>query len=247
MKHKARSVNNIASLTNVTLTAAAMEASIGREASVPGITCLYGPSGWGKSQAAAYVRREYEAYYIEAKSVWSRKTYLLSILKDMGIPVLRQETLPELMEKVAEELSLSGRPLIIDEVDYLVDKGFAPLIMDIYQSSHASIMIVGEERLPTKLLEKHEKIHNRVMHWIAAQPASLDDCRKLADLLAGSIDLSDDLLEHISEAVHGCTRRIAVNINKVREAAEKEGISKLDRDWWGKRELYTGSTPSRRV
>lgn len=247
MKHKNKDVNTIAALTNVTLTLEAMQGTIDRDISIPGITCLYGPSGWGKSKAAAFVRREYDAYYVEAKSVWSRRACLLAILADMGIPVLRSETLPELLQKIADELSLTRRPLIIDEVDYLVDKGYAPLVMDIYQGCHASIMLVGEERLPSKLLERHEKIHNRVLHWIAAQPASLDDCHKLAELLAGSLKIADDLLTHISDTVSGCTRRIAINLNLVREAAEKEGIVKVTRDWWGDRVLYTGAAQARRV
>ena len=67
----------------------------------------------------------------------------------MGIPALQKEQMPILLERISEELSCSNRPLIIDEADYLVDKGFAPLIMDIYQSCHATIMLVGEERLVT--------------------------------------------------------------------------------------------------
>lgn len=247
MVQKTKAVNNIAPLTNVTLTLGAVQATMDRDSSIPGITCLYGPSGWGKSKAAVFVRREYEAFYIEVKSVWSRKAILQNILRDMGIPFLDRETLPTLMERIAEELTLTGRPLIIDEADYLVDKGYASLIMDIYQSSHAAIMIIGEERLPMKLQQKHEKIHNRVLQWIAAQPASLEDCRKLAALLAPRVIIADDLLEHVRTVYDGCTRRIAVNIKHIKDAAETEGERKIDRSWWGERPLHTFTPAVRRV
>nr|WP_249123784.1 ATP-binding protein [Pseudomonas aeruginosa] len=68
-------------------------------------------------------------------------------------------------DQIAEELAASGRPLIIDEMDHLVAAGQVELIRDLYESSQASILLIGEEMLPTKL-KKYERFHGRVLSWV---------------------------------------------------------------------------------
>jgi hypothetical protein len=245
MSDKQQPVNNVGALTNVVLALTAMNSAVARDNDMPGILCLHGRSGLGKSKAAAYLTVKFDACYIEGCSVWSRKAYLENILKDLGIHP--HKTMWQMLEQIGEELSATGRPLIIDEADYLVDKGLAPLVMDIYQVSQTPILLIGEERLPSKLLARHEKIHNRVLHWISAQPASAADCQTLATMFAPKITIATDLLDHINKTVEGCTRRVVVNINLVQEFAIKAKASTVDRAWWGDRELYTGKSTNRRA
>ncbi len=238
-------VNSIAPLTNVTLAVEAMEQAINRGQGLPGMVCLYGPSGYGKSKAAAFVANKYRCYYIEAKSIWQRKTYLINILKDMG--VVPERTMDLMLDQICEQLTLSQRPLIIDEADYLVDKGWAKLLMDIYEGSRAPIMIIGEENISANLKKKNgEKVHNRIIDWQPAQPASMADGQLLTRIYSPDVVIADDLLEHIINTVNGCTRRVAVNINKVRKTAKAEGRESAELAWWGGRELFTGEAPARR-
>ena len=48
------SVNTIVPLTNVGLLAQAVESAANRPPELPGLVVMYGPSGYGKSLAAAY-------------------------------------------------------------------------------------------------------------------------------------------------------------------------------------------------
>ncbi|MBN0602975.1 AAA family ATPase, partial [Pseudomonas aeruginosa] len=95
-------------------------------------------------------------------------------------------TLPEMADQIAEELAASGRPLIIDEMDNLVASGQVELIRDLYESSQASILLIGEEWLPTKL-KKYERFHGRILSWIPAQPVSMDDARELVKIYSSSV------------------------------------------------------------
>lgn len=56
-----------------------------------------------------------------------------------------------MMDQIGEELSLSQRPLIIDEADFLVQKRMIEVVRDIYESSQATIILIGEEAMPVKL------------------------------------------------------------------------------------------------
>ena len=54
-------------------------------------------------------------------------------------------------EQVCEQLARSGRPLIVDELDKLVQKKSVELIRDLYEGSGAAILLIGEQQIPDKL------------------------------------------------------------------------------------------------
>lgn len=114
--------------------------------SLPGIVCFYGFSGYGKSLAANRVCNDQHGYYIQIKSIWSKKCVLQKILLEMGIKP--GHTAGDMLDQICDQLSASGRPLVIDEMDHLVDKNAVELVRDIYEGSQAPILIIGEEQLP---------------------------------------------------------------------------------------------------
>jgi DNA transposition AAA+ family ATPase len=237
-------VNGIADIVNLSLCDVALERAISRTSTLPGMVCMYGPSGFGKSVSATHVANRRRAYYVQAKSVWTKKATLKAILQEMGIRPL--PTIPDMLDQAAEELAKSGRPLIIDEMDHLVDKNAVELIRDLYEASQAAILLIGEEQLPNKL-KKYERFHGRILAWVPAQPVTLDDAKKLTPLYAPHVEIADDLLHHIVELSAGSVRRVAVNMEMIQEEANATGWSSVDKATWGKRELYTGEAPKRRI
>jgi len=237
-------INTIAPLANVSLCSSALERAINRPAHLPGMVTFFGPSGWGKSFAAAYTANRYRAYYVECKSSWTRKALLLSILKSMGI--VPATTIYDMTEQISEQLALSGRPLIVDEMDHIVEKKAVEVIRDIYEGSNAAILLIGEEKLPAKL-KIWERFHNRMLDWVPAQPADLEDVSHLAELYSPDVEIADDLLNSIQRVNKGCVRRICVNIELIRRTALDVGQTEIDLTTWksSNRELYTGEAPKR--
>ncbi|WP_245578217.1 AAA family ATPase [Marinobacterium litorale] len=238
-------VNGVAETANLGLCDVALERAIDRTGSLPGMVCMFGPSGFGKSVAATHVACRRRAYYIQAKSVWSRRHTLAAILHEMGVQP-GKATIPQMLDMVAQELALSGRPLIVDEMDHLVEKNVVELIRDIYESSQAAILLIGEEQLPHKL-KKWERFHGRILNWVPAQPVSLEDAAKLVPMYAPGIEVAEDLLAHLVEISGGSVRRVAVNLELIATVAGTAGAGYIDRKSWGRRELYTGEAPKRRL
>lgn len=232
-----------APLTNVSLCSKAMLRAVDRPYHLPGFVCFYGPAGWGKSTAAAYVANAQEAYYIQCQETWTRKAVLLAILEQMGIDP--KKTLYEMSRQVCQQLASSRRPLIIDELDHLVKRCAVEMIRDIHEGSGAAILLIGEERLPDKL-QRWERFHSRVLDWVPAQPADLDDCRYLSQLYCREVEIADDLLAAIHSATSGNTRYVVVNIELVRVTALELGMSEFNRQDWGARPFHTGKAPERR-
>lgn len=237
-------VNGVAQLANVAICLSALRRAVERPSHLPGLVCFYGPSGWGKTSAAAVAANVHRAYYVEAKSLWTRKALLVAVLKEMG--VTPATTMAEMGDQVSEQLALSGRPLIVDEMDHVVAKGAVEVIRDIYEGSGAAILLIGEEGLPHKLRE-WERFHGRVLDWVPAQPADIEDARALRDLYCDRVQVEDDLVEHLQAAAGGSVRRIAVNLERVQEEAAKMGLAAIGLEEWGDRPLFTGEPPRRRV
>lgn len=235
---------SIAPLTNVARCNAALERAMHRPRHLPGIVTFYGPSGWGKTFAATYVANKHRAYHVEAKSSWTRKALLAAILTEMGIEPAK--TLYEMSSQVSEQLVLSQRPLIVDEFDHLVHAGTVEVVRDIHESSHAAVLLIGEEQLSAKL-KKWERFHSRVLAWVPAEAATMDDARRLAALYLTKAEIKPDLLARIHEIARGAVRRIAVNLEMVQEEALDAGWKTVGLKEWGEREFYTGEAPARRV
>jgi len=237
---------NLAQTANLNLCLSALRSALKRSMSLPGLVCLFGPSGYGKSCAAAWVAGREGAFYVQARSVWSRKHFLQAVLREMGLPT--KGTIAELADRVAEELAARGKPLIIDEADHLVDRGAVELVRDLYEAGGMPLVLIGEEGLPNKL-KRYERVHERVLQWIPAQPVCLGDAKALAALYGQGVVFTDDLLSHLVEQAHGSARRVSVNLEWLAEKAKANGCSQLElKDLKRlKLELYTGQAPKRRL
>ncbi|WP_300656239.1 AAA family ATPase [Pseudomonas sp.] len=239
------SVSKIVALTNVGLLASAIERAQARPMGLPGLVAMYGASGLGKSVGAAFAANRYRAYYVECRDTWSKKAFLQAILREMSI--LPAVTLSNMVDQVAEQLSRSTRPLIIDDVQYLLDKAVANVLTDIYNASQGTMVLIGEERVPTSLA-KLERLHNRVLEWVPAQPATLEDMQALAAASYPKLRIDAALLEDLRRAVNGCLRRVAVNLYRIYSEAEAMGLDSVDLPQWQQlsRGWFTGEAPVRR-
>lgn len=238
------SVSQFAQLRNVLIAGRALDHLINRGAGLPGIGVLSGPSGYGKSCAAASAANRYRAYYIEIRSYFTKKSLLLAILDEMGIKA--GKTIYEMVNQICEQLGHSRRSLILDEFDNAVERpGLVELVRDLYEGSQAPMLLILEEQGPRKL-KRFERFHNRVLEWQLAEPSDLADAKKLALLYSQDVAIEEELLTRIVEVTRGVTRRICVNIELVRQEGKKAGTKSINLKAWGSRAFYTGEAPTRR-
>lgn len=214
-----------------------------RTSGLPGMGTFYGPTGYGKSKAVCVCAVSHQAYYVQMKSLWSRKYLLEMILHQMNIEPER--TMAPMLGQIGKQLASSGRPLIIDEADLIVSKGMIEVVRDIFESSQGTVILVGEETLPG-LLEKIERVHGRMLDWVAAQPTGIDDARLFAGLHCQGVAVSDCLLESVIKAAHGSARYVCTNLDRVAEFAGKHNLQSINSaEYTGT--LFTGQAPARRA
>jgi chromosomal replication initiation ATPase DnaA len=240
MQQNRYEVKTVASLVNVALADSAVVRAMAAPRHLPRMLCFSGKSGFGKTSAAAYLRSRHRAYYVECKSTWTRKKLLEDILKDMGIPPAR--TIYDMCDQICLQLAASGRPLIIDEMDYLVDKSAVEIVRDIYDGSKGVVMIIGEERLPAKL-QRWERFHGRIMEWVQARPADMDDALLLAEFYCRKVKVGEDIIALIHQKSEGSVRRICVNLELVQAQAMSVGLDAVTLVELPNLTLYNGKAP----
>lgn len=236
-------LGSIAALPNVLALQTMVDKVLNRHPDLPGMATFYGRSGDGKSMAGTYVANRFDAVLVECKSLWTKKEVLGSILREMGHEP--KGTLNDMAWTIANTLIVEDRVLIVDEADILVKKNCVELLRDIYEMSKAPVILIGEERLPTDLT-RWERIHNRMLHWVGAQPATLDDLMVLAGLYVPKAEIEHDLAKRILvESGYGF-RRICTNLNMVAEIAAVTAQERITLADWGNRAFYTGTPPDPR-
>lgn len=229
-----------APLKNMLLLDTLMKQAIERPDHLPGICGFSGPSGFGKSTAAAWVAGKYQANYLEVRSLWTKRSFLehLVRLQDGMVPA---RTAAELLDQAVTGMIRSGLPLIIDEFDNAVDRGLVEVVRDIHEQTKTPVIIIGEERLPQKL-KRWERFDGRVLNWVQARPADLADVMELADHYMPGVKIEDDLAELLAKTAKGSVRRIVVNLDHIGRFARGSKLASVGVSEWGDRALYSGTT-----
>lgn len=230
-------------LTNLSIAERAITRVTNRGPLDPGLVVMNGPSGWGKSIAAAWIKARHRAYYVQADDFWTKKTMLVAMSRAIGIADIKGSIF-EMANQIKEQLEKSRRVLIIDEFDYVADKKLVEAVRSLYEGSRAAILIIGEEALPQKL-KQWERFHGRILDWFPAEPVSLIDARELAKAKCPGIEVADDLLERIVDLAKGSVRRVSNNLGSIYDEAADQGWSVVSLSTWGARPLQTGEPPRR--
>lgn len=219
---------------------------IERPLHLPGFGVCHGASGYGKSWSSIFTQNKVRAARVEVGESWTKRTLLRRILAEFGDRVRERASVSDMAEMARDALAEDPRrPLIIDEADKLVDKKMIEILRELQEGSGAPIILIGEEKLPTKLLTV-ERMHNRVLAWCPAQPCDLEDTRILADAYAPKVEIKDDLLDAIRQRSGGRARRIVVNLDHAAEVARNRAHKVLDLKIWGNEEFFTGEPPTPR-
>lgn len=219
----------IAPLANIGIMEQALTRLSTRSPSDPGMMVVSGPSGYGKSVAAAWAKARHRAYYVQLDDFISKKSLLITLCKALGLET--KGTMAELADIVGAQLNGSKRVLIIDEFDFAIEKGLVMSVFSIYEKSKASIVLIGEEALPGKL-KRWEKFDGRVLDTLYAEAVGLDDARTLAGHKFPSFAFGEDLLEHIVGIAAGSVRRVNNNLGIVNEVGLSMGWGGCDLATW---------------
>lgn len=235
--------NSFALLRNVTTLVSMIDQVENRPQGTPGMAVFYGFSGFGKSTAAMYATNHYNAINVMVREYWTARKFCEVTLREMGVDA--KGTVADMVEQIGHELMMRERVLIVDDAQYLVNRGIVGLLRDIYESSGGTIILIGEEGMPQKL-QRWENIHGRILMWEAAQPACLADVDQLAKLVCPQVTLSKPFRELLLRKSMHSIRRVVRNLYEVKMTAAKQGAEAFGEEEWGSRSFAPCAAPEAR-
>lgn len=235
--------NTVAPLANVARLIQLIDRCHTRAHGLPGMGTFYGRAGLGKTTAGVYATNKFNACHIEAMPFGGVKNLLTMIVKELGFRPAR--TVPALFDQVAEELARTDRPLILDEADHLLSEKMIETVRRLHDVTGVPVILMGEEGLPQKLA-RWERVHGRMLSWVGAEPATIEDVQHLAGIYARGIDIRDDVKKRLLVASRGSIRNVSTNLSNLREFAAERGLTRLTMEEWGTRGFHSGQAPTPR-
>ena len=235
--------NSIKPLRNVSALWRLIEQLKHRKYGLPGLGTFYGFSGYGKTCAACHAVVASNDIHVRMGSTWTQAKLCKAILIELGVAPRR--TISDMVDQIAEELARTGRALLIDEADFLVKRNMVEIVRDVHDQSDGVIVLIGEEKLP-QALQRWERVHGRILQWVAAEPGDIGDLRLLASLHTPEIELEEVLLARILRDTRGSIRRMCNSLDAVSEFASTKALDIVTSEDWGERSFFTGEAPAPR-
>jgi DNA transposition AAA+ family ATPase len=240
MAQEDRQVYGVAPLENVARTSALIARLRGRAHGLPGLGCLYGRAGLGKTTAATWACNALDAVHVEALPIGGVKGLLGMIVRELGLKPAR--TTEALFIQAVEQLARTQRPLLIDEADHILTDKPIEIVRRLHDVSQAPVILIGEELLPQRL-QRWERVHSRILSWVGMEPATASDVDHLAKIYARGLTLGPDLKAALLKASRGSIRNVSTNLAHVCEFAAVQGLTAVDLAAWGQRPFHSGEAP----
>lgn len=243
MSEKTTLYNTVAPLANVTRLVALIDRTQNRGPGLPGLGCFYGKAGLGKTTGGIYATNTMNACHVEALPFGGLKKLMEMIVTELGLRPKR--LIPDMFDQAAQELAISGRPLIIDEADHILSTKTIEAVRHLHDKSGAPVILMGEELLPQRL-QAWERVHGRMLAWVEAEPATIEDVGHLAKVYAPGVEIVPELREAVLTASKASMRYISTNLAGIAEFAAVRGLSRVTKADWGGGAFHTGEPPTLR-
>jgi DNA transposition AAA+ family ATPase len=243
MDEKLTLYNTVAPLANVARLTQLIDRCQNRVSGLTGMGCFYGFAGYGKTTAGIFATNKFRAVHVEALPVGGTKALMEMIVTELGLRPAGQTT--SLFAQAAQELGRTQRPLILDEADHLLTDRTIETIRALHDKTGVPIILMGEESLPQKLT-RWERVHSRILSWVPAEHATIEDVGDLARIYARGVEIAPDLREAVLAASRGSLRHVSNNLAALAEHAALRGLKRLtSADWAGTFQSVEAPTPRR--
>jgi len=232
--------SKIIPISNVQRLAEAADALLNRAYGMPGMGLVEGPTGYGKTTAVAWLVTRVNGVFVRALATTTPSSLLDSICKELGIG--KRSTNVATVEDIVRKLAETGRPLFIDEADYLADKRrLIETLRDIHDLATVPVVLIGMHGFRRKLTPL-QQLTGRIAQWVDFQAASEFDARVLARELA-EVDVDDALVGKLHAAAQGSVRLLVVGLAQIEQRAKNRGLRKIGVNEWGHGDFFVGVAP----
>ena len=202
----------------------------------PAICLFSGKSGLGKTTAGAFLFVQADGVLVRCYRADTLPAWLWRLARELGLD--KRKSKVDMLNFIVRELSLSGKPLFIDESDYIADNiEILETIRDIYDMSGVPVIMIGYDLLPVKI-KRLEQLHNRISQHVKFQRADEEDISIMASELVEHTVISPDLLQELLDVSKGNFRRITTGLASIERFTKSNNLKTINADQWAQRQFF---------
>lgn len=202
----------------------------------PSIAMFTGQAGLGKTTAGSYLFVQADGILVRCLKSDTLGTFLERLAQELGLDQRQRKA--DMLKFIVHELAVTGKPLFIDECDYIADRqDVLETIRDIYDLANVPIILIGYNQLPKKV-KRLEQLYSRISQHIEFQPADLDDITIMASELVTDTQISTDLLAELLQVSKGNFRRIHTGLNTIEAFARSNAMTSINAMQWANQQFF---------
>lgn len=190
---------------------------------IPKIALVYGEYGLGKSETIKWWTFKNDCIYVRANQGMTTRWLLSDIAEELNIESYWH--IDETFNEVEKTLIQSRKTIIIDEIDYLIDKKSIETLRDLHDRTGCPMVLVGMANVNLKLT-RYPHLMDRVYKKYEFQKYTPDDIKQILEELT-EIPFTNDGLEYLSTRENQF-RQIVKLINNIEKKAKTNQITLLD-------------------
>ena len=190
---------------------------------IPKLALVYGDHGLGKSQTIQWWADKNNSIYVRATQGMTSRWLLSEIAEEIGEDPYwhTQET----FSLIENHLRLNPKVIIVDEIDYLIEKHTVETLRDLHDKTGCPIVLVGMGAA-NKKLARYPHLTDRIYKQLKFEQFNQDD---ISDILSQLTDLSfaEDAINYLATRTNQF-RQLVKLINKIEKLSQTNQIEELD-------------------
>ncbi len=190
---------------------------------IPKLALVYGDHGLGKSQAIQWWADKNDSVYVRATQGMTPRWLLSEIAEELGEDPYwhTQET----FNLIENHLKQNPKVIIVDEVDYLIEKHTVETLRDLHDKTSCPIVLVGMG-VADKKLARYPHLVDRLYKSMKFEQFNSDDIKEIIIQLT-NLEFTDDAINYLATRTNQF-RQLVKLINKIEKLSKTNQIKELD-------------------
>ena len=190
---------------------------------IPKLALVYGDHGLGKSQTIQWCADKNDSVYVRATQGMTSRWLLSEIAEELGEePYWHTQETFELIENYLRQ---NPKIIIVDEIDYLIEKHTVETLRDLHDKTTCPIVLVGMGAADKKLA-RYPHLVDRLYKTLRFEQFNAEDIREIIENLT-ELNFTDNGINYLATRTNQF-RQLVKLINKIEKLSETNKIDEID-------------------
>lgn len=189
---------------------------------IPKLALVYGDHGLGKSQTIQWWADKNDSVYVRATQGMTSRWLLSEIAEELGEePYWHTQETFELIENYLRQ---NPKIIIVDEIDYLIEKHTVETLRDLHDRTACPIVLVGMGAADKKLA-RYPHLVDRLYKTLKFEQFNAEDITEILQQIT-DLEFTPDAINYLTTRTNQF-RQLVKLINKIEKLSETNKIDEI--------------------